>query len=56
MRKPKPLVDEDGEVREITQADMKQAMRFSQLPKAVQEVLTSTGDAKALEDLIDPQP
>jgi len=36
---PKPLIDEDGEVREITAADVALFKPFSELPPAEQKVL-----------------
>lgn len=39
MAQPKPLTDEDGEVRELTKEDFKSALRFDQLPKEMQDTL-----------------
>jgi len=40
-RKPKPLIDDDGEVRELTAEDFKNAVPFSQLPLSLQKMLSS---------------
>ncbi len=42
MKKRKPLTDEDGEVRELTAADVKHAMRFNQLPESIQGLLAKS--------------
>lgn len=36
-----PLTDADGEVRELTKEDFKQAVPFSSLPKSLQDTLLS---------------
>jgi uncharacterized protein (DUF4415 family) len=41
MAKRRPLIDEDGEVREITAEDVALFKPFSSLPKAEQRVLLS---------------
>ena len=41
MANRKPLIDEDGEVREITAEDVALFRQFSKLPKAEQRVLLS---------------
>jgi uncharacterized protein (DUF4415 family) len=41
MANRKPLIDEDGEVRELTKADLAEAIPFSQLPEAEGKVLLS---------------
>ena len=38
MNQPRPLTNEEGEVREITAEDMKYAKRIHQMPEAVQAV------------------
>jgi len=40
-RKPKPLIDDEGEVRELTAEDFKRAVPFSALPEAEQQMLAS---------------
>jgi uncharacterized protein (DUF4415 family) len=47
MTKRKPLTDDSGEVREITAADLKDALRFDQLPEALQTRLRTRGPQKA---------
>jgi len=47
MNGRKPLVDAEGEVREITASDLKNAMPFSALPETVQSVLRTRGPQKA---------
>jgi hypothetical protein len=41
MANRKPLTDENGEVRELTQEDFVRMVPFSALPKEMQEVLSS---------------
>ena len=41
MAKPKPLTDDDGEVREITAADFAHAVPFSALPEDLKKLLDS---------------
>jgi len=43
MANRKPLIDEDGEVREITSADVASFKPFSALPQAEQRVLLKLG-------------
>jgi hypothetical protein len=40
MANPKPLTDEEGEVRELTEADLAQMIPFSALPVELQELLS----------------
>jgi len=40
-RKPKPLIGDDGEVRELTSEDFKRAIPFSALPEAERRMLSS---------------
>ena len=40
-----PLTDEDGEVRELTEADFAVAMSFDQLPSSLQAKLRAIQDA-----------
>ena len=47
MNKPKPLTNDDGEVRELGAEDMKHALRFDQLPESLQEKLRPRGPQKA---------
>ena len=47
MRVRKPLTDDEGEVREITGADMQSAMKFHQLPEPVRAVLKTRGPQQA---------
>jgi len=42
-----PLTDADGEVRELTAGDFKNAVAFSELPKALQDALRGRGKQKA---------
>lgn len=37
----KPLIDDEGEVRELTAEDFKHAISFSELPEAEQRILAS---------------
>ena len=39
MKNPLPLTDKDGEVRELTQEDFKNAVPFSALPESLQTIL-----------------
>lgn len=39
MAKLKPLIDDDGEVRELTKADFARMIPFSQLPAEEQRIL-----------------
>ncbi|MGH9343887.1 MAG: hypothetical protein ACRD19_09020 [Terriglobia bacterium] len=41
MANPKPLTNDDGEVRELTNEDFAQAVPFSALPAELQQVLLS---------------
>jgi uncharacterized protein (DUF4415 family) len=43
MAKQKPLIDADGEVRELTTADFKRMVPFSALPKDEQAMLRELG-------------
>ncbi len=43
MAKPKPLIDDEGEVRELTAADFAQMKPFSALPKDEQAMLRNLG-------------
>jgi uncharacterized protein (DUF4415 family) len=43
MANPKPLTDDDGEVRELTAADSAHAIPFSALPEAEQKILLGLG-------------
>lgn len=36
-KKSKPLIGKDGEVRELTTADFKEMVRFTDLPQSVQD-------------------
>lgn len=47
MANPLPLTDADGEVRELTEADFKNAVPFSALPEDMQAVLRRRGKQKA---------
>ena len=40
-RKSRPLINDDGEVRELTSEDFKHAVPFSQLPLSLQKKLSS---------------
>jgi len=42
MATPKPLTDEEGEVRELTQEDFERAVPFSALPDELKELLSSS--------------
>jgi len=46
MEKPKPLIDADGEVRELKAADFKRMKPFSALPKEEQAMLRKLGRPK----------
>jgi hypothetical protein len=41
MPKPKPLTNDEGEVRELTSADFARAVPFSALPEKLKELLRS---------------
>lgn len=41
MASPKPLTNDEGEVRELTQEDFSRAVPFSALPDELQELLRS---------------
>lgn len=41
MPNPLPLTDDDGEIRELTEADFKNAVPFSALPESLQTTLLS---------------
>jgi hypothetical protein len=41
MERRKPLTDDEGEVRELTQEDFAQFIPFSALPADLQELLSS---------------
>ncbi len=41
MADPKPLTNEEGEVRELTQEDFSRAVPFSALPDKLKELLRS---------------
>ena len=41
MAKPKPLTNDEGEVRELTEADFARAVPFSALPDELKELLGS---------------
>lgn len=41
MAKHLPLTNEDGEVRELTEADFKQAITFSALPESLRSKLSA---------------
>lgn len=43
MANPLPLTDADGEVRELTSDDFKNASTFSELPESLQHVLRGRG-------------
>jgi len=47
MSKRKPLTDAEGEVREITAADLKSALKFHELPEPIQAVLKTRGPQHA---------
>lgn len=47
MAKQKPLIDADGEVRELKAADFKRMKPFSALPKAEQAMLRKIGRPKS---------
>ncbi len=42
MANPKPLTNDEGEVRELTQEDFAHAVPFSALPDELKELLRST--------------
>lgn len=42
----KPLTDEEGEVRELTDADFSRAMRFHELPASLQDKLRKVRGAQ----------
>jgi len=46
MTKPLPLTDADGEVRELTETDFKQALPFLALPASLQNTLRGLEAAK----------
>ena len=41
MANPKPLTNDEGEVRELTEADLSRFVPFSALPVELQQVLLS---------------
>jgi len=41
MASPKPLTNDDGEVRELTSDDFARAVSFSELPRDLKELLRS---------------
>lgn len=47
MANPSPLIDSDGEVRELTRDDFKKAVPFSGLPEELKTVLRGRGKQKA---------
>ncbi|WP_026147120.1 BrnA antitoxin family protein [Methylomonas sp. MK1] len=47
MANPLPLTDADGEVRELTSDDFKNASTFSELPESLQNVLRGRGKQQA---------
>ncbi len=47
MIKRKPMTDDSGEVREIKSSDLKDALRFDQLPGSLQAKLRTRGPQKA---------
>jgi uncharacterized protein (DUF4415 family) len=47
MTKRKPMTNNDGEVREISPSDLKDARRFDQLPESLQAKLRRRGPQKA---------
>jgi len=47
MTNPLPLTDANGEVRELTTIDLKNAISFSALPEDMQAVLRGRGKQKA---------
>jgi hypothetical protein len=40
-RKSRPLIDDEGEVRELTAEDFKRAIPFSELPESLKKTLSS---------------
>lgn len=46
MENPLPLTNADGEVRELTEADFKNAVPFSALPQDMQSILKGRGKQK----------
>jgi hypothetical protein len=46
MANPKPLTDEDGEVRELTAEDFAQMISFSSLPQELQALLSEPKQVK----------
>lgn len=44
-----PLTDEDGEVRELTEEDFKQAVPFSSLPESLRVKLSSLKNARGVQ-------
>ena len=40
-RKPRPLIDDEGEVRELTSEDFKHFVPYSELPLSLQKKLSS---------------
>ena len=49
MANRKPLIDEDGEVREWTKKDFDSAVPFSQLPESLQTKLRSLKKPRGLQ-------
>jgi len=47
MKNPLPLIDADGEVRELTEEDFKHFKPFSSLPEDLQALLRGRGKQKA---------
>lgn len=41
MADPRPLTDEEGEVRELTESDLERFVPFSALPAELQQLLSS---------------
>ncbi len=48
MKNPSPLTDQDGEVRELTENDFKQAISFNQLPESLRKKLIRINNKKQM--------
>ncbi len=48
-RKLKPLIDDEGEVRELTSEDFKRAIPFSELPESLRKTLSARKHGPALK-------
>lgn len=55
MENQKPLMDEDGEVRELTAEDLKKFRPFSALPEDEKEMLLNLKNAVIIPDGQKPQ-